>query len=84
MAGRITQSRKVIMSKDEQATGGQKRDKKIQLCGWALFVTSACFFIAASLRAGDLISLAGGILFLLACLVFLVPLISTPRRPPDA
>ncbi len=67
------------MSKD-----GQEREKKIQLCGWAMFVVSACFFIVASVGAGDPIGLLGGIIFLLAGLVFLVPIISTPRRPSDA
>ena len=49
------------------------------LIGWALFVASALFFIASSWRAGDGLSLAGGILFLIACLVFLVPIIRDPR-----
>ena len=66
------------MSKD-----GHERETRLQLCGWALFVISACFFIVASLRDGDLIGLLGGIFFLLACLVFLVPFISTRRRPTD-
>ncbi len=49
-----------------------------------MFVVSACFFIVASVGAGDPIGLLGGIIFLLAGLVFLVPIISTPRRPSDA
>lgn len=61
---------------------------RYQLWGWILFVFSALFFIATSLRAGDLLGLAGGLLFLLACFVFLVPLVhelraasnSSPRR----
>jgi hypothetical protein len=47
-----------------------------QLCGWLLFICSALFFIISSIRAGDILSLAGGILFLIACFVFLVPVIS--------
>ena len=48
---------------------------RFQLWGWILFVFSAIFFIVSSLRAGDPVSLVGGLLFLLACFVFLVPLV---------
>jgi len=48
---------------------------RFQLWGWIIFIFSALFFIASSLRAGDPLSLIGGLLFLLACFVFLVPLI---------
>ena len=44
------------------------------LAGWLLFVVCALFFIAAALRDGDLLILIGSILFLLACMVFLIPL----------
>jgi len=53
----------------------QTTQNRFQLWGWILFVLSAMFYIASSIRAGDPISLAGGTLFLLACLVFLVPLV---------
>ena len=41
------------------------------LVGWSLFVVSALFFTAASLRAGDGLALAGSLFFLVACFVFL-------------
>ena len=47
-----------------------------QLWGWILFVFSAIFFIGASLRAADPVGLIGGALFLVACFVFLVPLLT--------
>ena len=50
---------------------------RFQLLGWVLFVFSALFFITSSIRAGDLVSLIGGLLFLFACFVFLIPLVST-------
>ncbi len=49
---------------------------RFQLWGWILFIFSALFFIASSIRAGDPLSLLGGLLFLVACFVFLVPLIA--------
>ena len=48
-------------------------DRKCQLCGWYLFIISALFFIATSLKAGDMLGLFGGLFFLLACIIFLIP-----------
>ena len=50
-----------------------KRDSKFQLWGWLLFIVSAAFFITSSVRSGDMVGLMGGLFFLVACLVFLVP-----------
>ena len=46
---------------------------KLQVLGWILFIVSACAFIASSVRSGDLYGLAGGLFFLVACFVFLLP-----------
>jgi hypothetical protein len=48
-----------------------QKDKRYDLWGWILFVVSALFFIASSIRAGDMVGLLGGMFFLLACAVFL-------------
>ena len=48
-----------------------KKDGRYDLCGWLLFVISALFFMASSIRAGDVVGLLGGIFFLLACVAFL-------------
>lgn len=48
-------------------------EKKCQIWGWMLFIVSALFFIVASIRAGDSIGLLGGVFFLIACFVFLIP-----------
>ena len=52
-------------------------ERKCQIWGWLLFVISAIFFIATSLRAGDMLGLLGGLFFLIACLVFLIPFFKT-------
>jgi hypothetical protein len=52
-----------------------KSVNRIQIIGWVLFVISAVGFIASSLRSGDRLGLVGGIFFLLACGVFLIPFI---------
>jgi hypothetical protein len=45
-----------------------------------LFVVSAAFFMASSIRAGDVVGLLGGVFFLLACVAFLAPYFFGPRR----
>ncbi len=54
-------------------------EKKCHLAGWIIFIICAGFFIAGSVRSGDAVMTAGSVLFLLACLVFLVPFFI--RRP---
>lgn len=47
--------------------------------GWPTFVASALVFIIASVRAGDIISLIANVLFLPACIFFMIP--AWFRRP---
>ena len=54
----------------------QQAQHRYQLWGWILFIGSAIFFMTSSIRANDPVSLMGGALFLLACFVFLVPLVA--------
>ncbi len=51
----------------------QRREHRINLVGWLLFIVSALFFIGTSLRAGDTLGLLGALFFLVACFVFLIP-----------
>ena len=53
----------------------KNREKGFHLWGWILFVVCAAFFIASSINNDDLMSLAGSIIFLVACVVFIIPLI---------
>ena len=53
---------------------------RFQLWGWMLFIVSALFFIGSSIRAGDIMSLMGGLFFLVSCIVFLIPLLR-PEKP---
>ena len=54
--------------------------KKFEIAGWLLFIVSAVFFIASAIKGGDWLSGLGGLFFLIACLVFLVPVF---RRTSD-
>ena len=53
-----------------------KRNLKFEFCGWILFIICAGFFIAASIKHRDTLSLIASIIFLIACLVFITPLIT--------
>lgn len=53
-----------------------KTNLKFELWGWILFVLCAGFFIASAIKNHDLLSLIGSIIFLIACLVFIVPFLT--------
>lgn len=57
------------------ARSQRSKEEKFQLGGWVLFIASASFFTAASLRAGDMLSLLGSLFFLGACIVSAAPLV---------
>lgn len=51
------------------------RDEKYQLFGWILFILCAGFYTISSLESGSISSLLGSITFLIACFVFMIPLL---------
>jgi len=61
----------------------QTTQNRFQLWGWSLFIASALFFMASSMRAEDPVSLAGGALFLVACFVFMAPLLAQRKTVVD-
>jgi Ca2+/Na+ antiporter len=62
------------------ANDDREREMKFNLWGWILFVLCAIFFIASSLLDGNILGLVGSIIFLIACLVFLYPLVRKKNR----
>ena len=52
------------------------REKTFHLWGWMLFVVCAGFFIASAAESGSTLGIIGSIIFLVACLVFIAPLVS--------
>ena len=50
-------------------------DQAIQITGWILFIGSALFFTASTVKSGDVLGVGGSLLFLMACFVFLWPLL---------
>jgi predicted membrane channel-forming protein YqfA (hemolysin III family) len=48
---------------------------KYELAGWILFIICAIFFVASSLKNHDILTFIGSVIFLIACIVFLIPLV---------
>ncbi len=42
--------------------------------GWLIFTICALFFLWGALRAADAISIVASVLFLVGCIVFIIPL----------
>ena len=45
-----------------------------QITGWLSFVICALFFIASSLKNHDTLTFIGSVIFLVACIIFLIPI----------
>jgi hypothetical protein len=58
-----------------------RRKSQFEFTGWLIFVASAICYIAASIPTGDPFSIAGGVLFLVACIVFMIPMLQQHRGP---
>ena len=58
------------------------RSDKYGLIGWILFVTCAVLYLEAAIEWASLTSIIGSLVFLLACLVFMVPMLWIEKQPP--
>jgi len=56
------------------------RERKFHLWGWILFLVCAGFFIASNIEGGSILGLVGSTIFLLDCVVFIIPLVIKGRR----
>lgn len=61
------------------SSDGRERERKFHLAGWIVFLVCAGFFIASSIEAHNILSLVGSIVFLVACVVFLIPLVTNRK-----
>jgi hypothetical protein len=57
------------------SNGKRNRERKFQLSGWILFIVCAGFFIASAIKTDDILVLAGSIIFLGGCVVFIIPMV---------
>lgn len=58
------------------------RERKFHLAGWILFLVCALCFIASAAASGDPLYLAGSVFFFVACIAFVIPLVTRPRVSP--
>jgi membrane protein DedA with SNARE-associated domain len=58
-------------------------EKRLNLAGWILFLICAGFFIGASVKAGDTLYLVGSLIFLFACILFIIPFIIKRAKTRD-
>ena len=63
------------MPKDEK-----NKDLITQLWGWVLFLICSILFILSGVRARDVVTIVASVIFLLGCVVFVIPLIQAIRR----
>ena len=61
----------------------KEQENKQQLVGWILFVFCAIFFIASSLKSRDTLTFIGSVLFLISCIVFIIPLVRKMKNSED-
>lgn len=54
-----------------------------QLSGWILFLGCALFFIASGWENNDMLTFTGSIIFLIACILFLIPLVKEIKKTDD-
>jgi predicted membrane channel-forming protein YqfA (hemolysin III family) len=65
---------------EENKENQTRQEIKYQFVGWILFIICAIFFMASSLQHHDMLTFIGSVIFLVACIVFLVPLVRTKRK----
>ena len=61
----------------------KEQESKLQLVGWILFVLCAFFFIVSSLKNRDTLTFIGSVLFLISCIVFIIPLVRKMKNSED-
>ena len=53
---------------------------KDQLTGWIIFIICAIFFITSSLKNHDTFTFIGSVIFLIACIIFLITLVNSKKQ----
>ena len=55
-------------------SSGSNNDR-LQRYGWSLFIVCGFFFIAAGIMARSPLTIAASVIFLVGCVLFLIPLL---------
>ena len=61
----------------------QRKGRQFNLWGCLFFLVCTAFFIASAVISGEVLYLAGSIIFLFSCLLFLVPLLKKHKTDKD-
>jgi predicted membrane channel-forming protein YqfA (hemolysin III family) len=61
----------------EMSDNDRNREAKLHFLGWILFILCAVLYTASSIRNHDVLAIAASILFLVGCVVFMIPLVTT-------
>lgn len=54
-------------------------DEKYQLVGLIGFILAGFVFIAAGLKSGDVLTIAGSIIWTISCIIWMVPLLKSNK-----
>ena len=68
------------MTMEESQNRDDDRKLKFQLLGWLLFIVCALFYLASSLKNRDALAILGSLAFMVACIVFLVPVVDDWKK----
>lgn len=58
----------------------KNNDEKYHWAGWILFIVCAIFFLVSSVNNRDWFALIASLVFLVACVIFLIPLVKSGRK----
>jgi hypothetical protein len=61
----------------------KKKEATYQLSGWILFILCALCYLTASIKSRDYLTFFGSLIFLIACFLFLIPLLESIRHTPE-
>jgi uncharacterized membrane protein YtjA (UPF0391 family) len=64
----------------EMSDGSESLELKFQLWGWIVFIGCSVLFVVSSIRNRDVLSLVASILFLVGCVIFMIPLATSMMR----
>ena len=62
----------------------RNRERNFHFWGWILFIVCAGFFIASGVAGGNILGVAGSIIFLVGCVVFIIPLVIKGKQDGDS
>ncbi len=54
-------------------------DRKYQIAGLLGFIVSGLTFIISGVKSGDALTIFGSFMWILACVIWLIPLVKTSR-----